>query len=88
MDNILRNALNKGGKGAFDRHIKKCYNKIRNKLKTIMEKRLTEIRNKIILKLFVEDKLSMEDIGKIFVKTTGRIHQIIKFQKTKNLIIK
>ena len=53
-----------------------------------MEKRLSEIRNKAVYQLFVEDKLSMEDIGKIFVKTTGRIHQIIKFQKTKNLIIK
>ena len=53
-----------------------------------MEKRLSEIRNKAVYQLFVEDKLSMEDIGKIFVKTTGRIYQIIKFQKTKNLIVK
>ena len=49
---------------------------------------LLEKRNDLIYRLFADDKIAMEDIAKIFRLDTGYIYQVIKFQKTRNLINK
>lgn len=43
-------------------------------------------RNDLIYHLFVDDKIAMEDIADIFRLDTGFVYQIIRYQKTKNLI--
>ena len=53
-----------------------------------MNKEERAIRDKTVYQFFVRDKFSMEKIGHIFKITTGRVHQILKHQRVKDIISK
>jgi hypothetical protein len=48
---------------------------------------LLKKRNDLIYRLFVDEKMAMEDIAKIFRLDTGFVYEIVRHQKVKDLII-